>query len=276
MKKPLEDNWHDIISKAARGLQADVMTLAKNHWNEKNVLELFEGICHPATLAAMSPALHLDGNALLAITVDDYHPGAITTPKNFKRFTTSYHGMEVNSYLFWSEENKNAVAFDTGADVIPLLKTLEQYQLKLDLILLTHGHSDHVCQLENLIAATGASAWIHQADLVSQAQPFTLPQTWKLDSAITIEARPTPGHSPGGTTYIIDSTSPTIAIVGDALFAGSVGGIAPNHYQTGLEAIQKNILSLPDETILGPGHGPLTTVSNEKAHNPFFPKKQRS
>ena len=98
MKELLEDNWHDILSKAARGLQLDATTLAqKNHWDEKNASELFKGTCHPATLATVAPALHLDGNALLAIAADHYHPGPIIMPRNFKRFTTSFHGMQVNS-----------------------------------------------------------------------------------------------------------------------------------------------------------------------------------
>ncbi|MCX6958329.1 MAG: MBL fold metallo-hydrolase [Verrucomicrobiae bacterium] len=320
MKESLEDHWHDILSKAARGLQLDAATLTqKSHGNEKKTRELFEGMCHPATLATVAPALHLDGNALLAIAADHYHPGPIIMPRNFKRFTSSYHGMQVNSYLLWSEENKKAVAFDTGADMTPLLKTLEQHQLKLDLILLTHGHSDHVCQLENLIATTGAPAWINEADLISHAQPFSFPRArpllkladaskvpgdsgaqtrsvqnvledastgatqqfaaavefgkrsnWTLDNTITIEARPTPGHSPGGTTYVVRGMSSEIAVVGDALFAGSVGGIPPSSYEAALKAIRKNILSLPDDTILSPGHGPLTTVGDEKARNPFF------
>lgn len=271
--EPLEDNWHDILSKAARGLQLDAATLAqKSHGDEKKVRELLAGTCHPTILATVAPTLHLNGNALLAIAADHYHPGPIITPKNFKRFTTSYHSMQVNSYLLWSEENKSAVAFDTGTDLAPLLKMLEQHQLKLDLILLTHGHSDHVCQLEKLIAATGAPAWIDQHELIAEAQSLPPNYRYQLDSSIMIEARPTPGHSRGGTTYIIDGTSPTIAVVGDALFAGSVGGITPSHYKTGLEAIQKNILPLPDETIIAPGHGPLTTVGDEKGHNPFFAK----
>lgn len=271
--EPLEDNWHDVLSKAARGLQLDVATLTqKSHGDEKKVRELLEGTCHPATLATVAPILHLNAAALLAIAADHYHPGPIITPDNFKHFATSYHGMQVNSYLLWSEENKTAVAFDTGADLAPLLKILEQHQLQLELILLTHGHSDHVCQLEKLIAATGAQAWIHEADLILQAHPFTFPCPWTLDSTITIEARPTPGHSPGGTTYIIHGTSPTIAVVGDALFAGSVGGIPPSSYEAALKVLQKNVLSLPDETIVAPGHGPLTTVGDEKDHNPFFAK----
>ncbi|MBM3857273.1 MAG: MBL fold metallo-hydrolase [Verrucomicrobia bacterium] len=273
MKEPLEDNWHDIISKAAHGLQVDVTALTKGHWNEKNARELFEGICHPATLAAMASALHLDGNSLLAMTINHYHPGTIPTPKNFKRFTTSYHGIKVHSYLLWSHENQKAVAFDTGTDVAPLLETLEQYQLQLNTIFLTHGHGDHVAQLQKLIDVTGAPAWIDQHDLIAHAQALSPNYRYQLDSAITIEARSTPGHSLGGTTYVIHGISPTIAIVGDAIFAGSIGGIPPSSYQAALKAIQEKILSLHEETIIAPGHGPLTTVGDEKRYNPFFVQK---
>lgn len=270
MPETLEDNWHDVISKAARGLHVDTAALAKRHWNEKSATELFEGICHPATLAAMAEALDLDGDSLLAMTVDHYHPGPITIPKNFKRFTTSYHGMNVNSYLFWSDENKTAVAFDTGAEIAPLLKSLEQHQLCLGAIFLTHGHNDHICQLQELIEHTGASAWIDQRDAVTGAQPLTPDHRHQLDSTITIEICHTPGHSPGGTTYVIHGISPMISIVGDALFAGSVGSIPPRVYQTALQAIREKILSLPENTIIAPGHGPLTTVGKEKRSNPFF------
>ncbi len=268
--EPLEDNWYDIISKAARGLQIDTVTLAKSHWNEQNAKELFEGICHPATLVAIATRLHLDGNALLAMTIDQYHPGPIIIPKNFQRFTTSYHGMKVNSYLFWSEENKNAIAFDTGASLDPLYQQLEKEQLKLNAIFLTHGHSDHVCQLQQLINKTGSLAWIDKRDIINEAQPLPKNYRYHLDSTITIESRSTPGHSPGGTTFVIHGISPMITIVGDALFAGSVGGIPPSSYQRALQVIREKILSLPEETIIAPGHGPLTTVGEEKRHNPFF------
>jgi glyoxylase-like metal-dependent hydrolase (beta-lactamase superfamily II) len=84
-----------------------------------------------------------------------------------------------------------------------------------------------------------------------------------------IRTRLTPGHSPGGTTFLIEGPVLTAAIVGDALFAGSVGGVH-NDYDGTLATIRREILSLPDNTILCPGHGPLTTVGLEKAGNPFF------
>jgi glyoxylase-like metal-dependent hydrolase (beta-lactamase superfamily II) len=269
---PLEDNWHDIVSKAMRGLGITLCRLAKESSLEEEELRslLEEGRGDQELLARIAPILQLDPQALMTIFTHRYHPGSLSLPPNFRHFTTSCQEMQVNSYLLWSEESRIAVAFDTGGDATPLLKSLEEQQLQLALLLLTHRHSDHVCQLEKIVTTTGAVAWIHQEDLIAAVQPFTPPYLWRLDSSISIEARSTPGHSLGGTTYLICGTSPTIAVVGDALFAGSVGGIAPHQYQRGLAAIQNNILSLDAATILASGHGPLTTVGYEKEQNPFF------
>ena len=87
---------------------------------------------------------------------------------------------------------------------------------------------------------------------------------------LTITARLTPGHSPGGTTYVVESIEPSLAVVGDALFAASMGGVGPEKYADALNANREKILSLPDGTVILPGHGPVTTVDKEKRHNPFY------
>ena len=84
-----------------------------------------------------------------------------------------------------------------------------------------------------------------------------------------IRTRHTPGHSPGGATFLIEGRDVEAAIVGDALFAGSIGGVRGDYPAT-LAHIRDEILDLPDRTILCPGHGPLTTVAQEKSGNPFF------
>ncbi len=87
--------------------------------------------------------------------------------------------------------------------------------------------------------------------------------------ALEIEARLTSGHSAGGTTYVISGLERPVAIVGDSLFAGSMGGGAVS-YQDALKNNLEKILTLPEETIVCPGHGPLTTVGKERKENPFF------
>lgn len=272
MTEPFEDNWHDVVCKAMRGLQLDIETLAQRNQVEKSVIHLLikKAILDEKTLAAIAPTLNLNSQALLAIALDPECYSIPELPNNFRSFTTSYHGMEVHSYLLWSNENRKSIAFDTGADLTPLLQQLNEHQLQLSAIFLTHGHSDHVDQLKKLIDQTGAPASINEYDLIPSAQPLSSNYRYQLDSTISIEARSTPGHSPGGTTYVIHGTSPMIAIVGDALFARSVGGIPPESYQAALKAIEEKILSLPENSILAPGHGPLTTVGDEKRSNPFF------
>ena len=71
-------------------------------------------------------------------------------------------------------------------------------------------------------------------------------------------------------TYVVEGLPARFAVVGDALFAGSMGGVAPELYAASLKANRQQIFSLPDDTILCPGHGPLTTVGLEKKHNPFY------
>jgi glyoxylase-like metal-dependent hydrolase (beta-lactamase superfamily II) len=75
----------------------------------------------------------------------------------------------------------------------------------------------------------------------------------------------------GGITYVIKGLDEPVAIVGDAVFAGSMGGGMVS-YQDALQTNREKIMSLPDETVLCPGHGPMTTVGEEKNHNPFFPE----
>ncbi len=272
MTEAFEDNWHDIACKAMRGLQLDIETLAQRNQIEKSVVDLLikKAILDEKTLVAIAPTLNLNSQALLTIALDPECHSIPELPNNFRSFTTSYHGMEVHSYLLWSNENRKAIAFDTGADLTPLLQQLNEHQLQLSAISLTHGHGDHVGQLKKLIDQTGAPAWINEYDLVPGAQPLSSNYRYQLDSTISIEARSTPGHSPGGTTYVIHGTSPMIAIVGDALFARSVGGIPQESYKAALKAIEEKILSLPENSILAPGHGPLTTVGDEKKSNPFF------
>ena len=86
---------------------------------------------------------------------------------------------------------------------------------------------------------------------------------------LDIEARLTWGHSPGGMTFVIRGLARPIAIVGDSLFAGSMGGGSVSYEDAVAENLEK-ILTLADETIICPGHGPMTTVGEEKLHNPFF------
>jgi len=89
---------------------------------------------------------------------------------------------------------------------------------------------------------------------------------------LRITHRETPGHAEGGVTYIVGNwqeDAPSVAMVGDAIFAGSVG-TGNQSWELALQKVKEQILSLPPETLICPGHGPMTTVAEEKKHNPFF------
>jgi glyoxylase-like metal-dependent hydrolase (beta-lactamase superfamily II) len=130
-------------------------------------------------------------------------------------------------------------------------------------------------ELDRLIELAGGSVGIHvnAAESLQGAAPFEPGVTFAL-GRLQIETRDTSGHSPGGTTYHVHGLDRPLAVVGDALFAGSVGGIKSG-YADALKRIAENILSAQDGTVIAPGHGPLTTVAQEKAANPFFPGFRR-
>ncbi|MEK9984330.1 MAG: MBL fold metallo-hydrolase, partial [Opitutae bacterium] len=113
-------------------------------------------------------------------------------------------------------------------------------------------------------------AYIHAKELVSGS--IAIEEGWTLQtSGLKITALQTSGHSVAGLTYVIDGMNTPIAVVGDAMFAGSMGGGMVS-FSEALKNNREKILTLSDQTVLCPGHGPLTTVGQEKVHNPFFPE----
>ena len=100
------------------------------------------------------------------------------------------------------------------------------------------------------------------------AEPFPDGHTFRVGN-LRIETRRTSGHSRGGVTYFVTGLKRRLAIVGDAMFAGSMGGGLVN-FEEALQTNRANILTLPDDTVICPGHGPLTTVGEERLHNPFY------
>jgi glyoxylase-like metal-dependent hydrolase (beta-lactamase superfamily II) len=194
----------------------------------------------------------------------------------FLQANTAYGDMTVNAYLVWDPETRLAAAFDTGADATTLVEELKKHNLTLQDVYLTHTHIDHVTELDRLLEKAGGSVGVHtpEAEPIGGAAPFQPGVTFSLGK-LHIETRDTSGHSAGGTTYHIHGLNAPLAIVGDAIFAGSAGGIRAD-YRAGLKRIRDNILTAQDNTVLAPGHGPLTTVKLEKEYNPFFPEFRQS
>jgi glyoxylase-like metal-dependent hydrolase (beta-lactamase superfamily II) len=274
MSIPLEDTVADIIGKAERGLGLDDAKLAAQTGFDPAELEAVKRVAGvaPAKIEKLARALKLGPRALLALAEGKYHPEVTPPHPGFFAANTTCGDMTVNAYLVWDRETRLAAAFDTGGDCAPLVEEIEKQGLTLQDVYLTHTHGDHVMELDRLLEKAGGSVGVHvnEAEKLEGAAPFRPGVTFSLGK-ISIETRDTSGHSPGGTTYHIHGLDRPLAIVGDALFAGSVGGIRTD-YLAALRRIRENILSAQDGTVLAPGHGPLTTVLQEKKSNPFFPE----
>ena len=268
MAIPLEDNFDDIIGKAQRGLGiSDIQLAEKSGASVDAIRTVRDGKFDRAVLDQIAPALQLDGDALAELAQEKWRPNEIGID-GLAQFNTAYHDMMVNAYLVWDPAGKEAVAFDSGADCSAMLKHSQESGLTIKLILLTHAHPDHVADLDRLAHTTGAPVYLSSRENASGAQAIEEGRAFTVGK-LEIESRLTWGHSPGGMTFVVRGLTRPVAIVGDSLFAGSMGG-GNVSYEDAVRNNLEKILTLPNETILGPGHGPMTTVGEEKRHNPFF------
>ncbi len=265
---PLEDSYLDIIGKAQRGLKLSNPDLASGAGIELADLERLQAgeTTDPALLAKIAPVLHLGAKALTDAAAKAWQPDPVEVA-GLQTFTTNFEDMTVNAYLVW--EGNTAVAFDTGSDAGDMIAFAAAKGLTISQILITHTHGDHIYDLDRLKEKTGAPAHVGDKEpTLDGAEPFTAGKVFHAGS-LTIETRLTWGHAKGGITYFIKGLARPVAVVGDAVFAGSMGGGMVS-YADALRTNREEILTLPDDTVLCPGHGPLTTVAEQKSHNPFF------
>lgn len=272
---PLEDNFEDVLMKAATGLGLGKVKLAEmTGLPVAEVTALLRGRLEPKALLKLARVLRLDGPALEALARGESAPPQIELA-GLHAFNTpfpmpGYDEMTVNSYLAVCSKRSVAVVFDTGTGAEALLERVAAECLDLRAIFLTHTHRDHVAAVPALRAAF-PEAVLHSP----RGEPFAGAMgvgggdCFEYGS-LKIEARLTNGHSKGGTSYLVRGLAEPLAFVGDALFAGSQGGVPEAHYASALELNRRQILTLPEETILCPGHGPLTTVAHEQCWNPFY------
>jgi len=192
----------------------------------------------------------------------------------------------VNNYLVHAADSDQAILFDAGEDPDPILKKIAELGLKLEYLVNTHGHADHIAGNEKIIKETGAKLLIHKLDQPYLSDPYLnlsgyfgaeiispaasrLLQDGDVISLGEVEflVLHTPGHTPGHISLQYENH----AFVGDVIFQGSIGrtDFPQSSSQQLIQSIRQRIYSLPDSTILYPGHGPDTTVQAEKESNPF-------
>lgn len=198
-------------------------------------------------------------------------PVDLSICREVRVITTAGNGMTVNAYLVWDEVTREAALFDTGFDAAPIFALLESEQLNLLHLFITHTHGDHVAALEP-IRERFPKLRLHTNAKSAPPQHRNRANDFIHLGSLRITNRETPGHAEDGVTYVIGTfpeDAPNVVVAGDAIFAGSIGG-APGKGALAKSKVLEQILSLPGPSILCPGHGPLTTVAEQKAANPFF------
>jgi glyoxylase-like metal-dependent hydrolase (beta-lactamase superfamily II) len=260
---PLEDNFIDVIGKVQRGLKITDAALAeKAGIPPADLAALKGGEVLETALLAVAPVLGLGRNALLAMARREWYPQQHVFKRGFSMFNTQFEDMAVNSYLVWDAKTRLAAAFDTGANAQGMLDTLDAEGLTLRYIFLTHTHDDHIADLDRL-ATTKAEIWASELEPVDRPGARTFQENAHFHlGELSIKTLFTWGHSPGMTSYFITGLSWPLAVVGDSIFA--------THYEIQLRNNKQKLLKLPLDTVLASGHGPLTTLKEEKQHNPFF------
>lgn len=203
-----------------------------------------------------------------------------------------------NGFVLGCEVTREGVVIDPGDEVDLLLAAVEDHALKVNAILLTHAHLDHVTGVRRAKDVLQAPVWLHEADkvlyeaVVQQGMMFGLRvepqppvdrfyapgQTLRFGE-YAISVHHTPGHCPGGVALAVNGdprtqgpTDRRILIVGDTLFAGSIGrtDLPGGDAGTLLRSIREVLFAFPDGTPVYPGHGETTTIGREKRTNPFL------
>ena len=274
----LEDEFGDIIGKARFGLDLSAEEVAGQVGISTDELAVLEDCARSPTRVesnALAAVLNLDPARLLAVAQDAYVPTPVPLDHGGVRIRViPYPPMRVYQYVVGDAETGQAVVVDPGAVPDRILGALADEQWTAAAVLVTHADADHIDALPAIHAALNVPIWIH---------PNEQPRLPALDNAdvrtyehgqrfragpFEVEARRTPGHAPGHASLVLRD----MVLVGDAIFAGSLGrtSLGPAYYAEHLAAVRSQILSLPETTRLFAGHGPPTTVGEERANNPFF------
>jgi hydroxyacylglutathione hydrolase len=266
---PLADEYYDVILKAQRGLCISDEELARRSGIEVAELKhVLSGEFQEPLVRKLARPLFLDADALVELGKGAWYPPDPGAVPGLACFNTSHCEEMVNSFLVWEERSSNGVCFDTGADATAMIRFAAEREIRIQAVLLTHTHIDHVADLERLTRITDAKAFASKLEEFEGVETFEVGRNFRFGGLI-VATRLTSGHSRGGVTYVVHGLPRKVAIVGDAIFAGSMGGGLVS-FADALRNNSGKILTLPDDTILCPGHGPLTTVAEEKVHNPFF------
>lgn len=276
---PLEDDFSDILKKARTGQGLSVGDLARVTGLPGGHITAMERGDPPRDrmeVRALAKALGLRPAALEQIALDKWEPVAQEPPAWIEIIHGSINGYGVQGYIL--HDRGEAVLIDTAYHAAAMLEALSQRDLTLLAICLTHGHADHAEGIDQLLRHRDVPVYLGPEDVEllhwrPRAERLLAPGEGHeiVVGRRTLRSMRTPGHTPGGMCYRMEDPHHPVCFVGDTLFAGSIGRSNPSRlYQTHLDSVRTRLLALAPAYRLLPGHGPATTIEEEREHNPFY------
>jgi hydroxyacylglutathione hydrolase len=271
----LEDEFGDILRKAKTGLRiGDVVLAQRSGVAASEIAAWTAGTATPSDdqARAVATVLRLDPGKLADAAAARWHP-EVAMPADVRHHPHDPHPS--NGYLFFLEDGRTAALIDPAGYPAILMRAIAEGPYLLRYILVTHKHADHCDATADVARAFPAAQIVmHKADafaigpLASRALPMVDGDELPFGDNAQIRMVHTPGHTDGSSCFLFRST----LFSGDTLFAGSVGGAYGDvsTYADILDSVRTKLFALDDATVVMPGHGPPTTIAEEKAHNPFF------
>ena len=259
----LEDDFTYVLRKALAGHQlAPAQAATQAGIPEQSVLAFLRGNFCAETARKLAAVLGLNPEAFAAH--DGYEPRPLELPQ-IRRLNLPFGREQVNAWRL--DADNELILFDTGCSAADLMQALDPGSKILPhRVFITHGHGDHIGGLDHFLRA---GIPVHAAEI-----PGTIPMK-PGDSVfcgpLIVRAVDLSGHFTPTLGYQIEGLPLPVLVTGDAIFAGSIGGCAsPEIFEKALQNLRQVLAPLPDATVLLPGHGPATTLGEERRSNPFL------